>query len=84
MTITRKRLRKRIRGKNAITLRKRRKSKGRKRRSFRKNRHVNLRTSSLKGGKKKKKKKNKKKKSAKKRNPCSDKIKELVKTHNLE
>ena len=44
MTITRKRLRKRIRGKNAITLRKRRKSKGRKRRSFRKNRHINLRT----------------------------------------
>ena len=70
MTITRKRLRKRIRGKNAVTLRKRRKSKGRKRRSFRKNRHVNLRTSSLRGGKKnqkKKKKKNKKKKSAKKK-----------------
>ena len=44
--ITRKRLRKRIRGKNIITLRKRRKSKGRKRRSFRKNRYINLRTSS--------------------------------------
>ena len=54
MTITRKRLRKRIRGKNAITLRKRRKSKGRKRRSFRKNRHINLRTSSLRGGNPKK------------------------------
>ena len=64
MTITRKRLRKRIRGKNTVTLRKRRKSKGRKRRSFRKNRHVNLRTSSLRGGNPKNKKK---KKSAKKK-----------------
>jgi hypothetical protein len=67
MTITRKRLRKRIRGKNAITLRKRRKSKGRKRRSFRKNRHINLRTSSLRGGNPKSNKRKKKKKSAKKR-----------------
>ena len=84
MTITRERLRKRIRGKNNVTLRKRRKSKGRKRRSFRKNRHVNLRTSSLKGGKKKRRKRIKRKNQQKKRNPCSDKIKELVKTHNLE
>ena len=66
MIITRKRLRQRIRGKNAITLRKRRKSKGRKRRSFRKNRHINLRTSSLRGGNPKSNKRKKKKKSAKK------------------
>ena len=80
MTITRKRLRKRIRGKNAITLRKRRKSKGRKRRSFRKNRHINLRTSSLRGGNPKSNKRKKEEKiSKKKESHTATKGKELRK-----
>ena len=71
MTITRKQLRKSIREKRNITLRKRKKSKlKRKKRSFRKNRHVNLRTSSLRRGgalKKKRLKRKIKKKSTSKR-----------------